>query len=77
VRRLGWAQAVREREDDLSAIAAPVRGSTGRLAAVIGLQGPASRLDRAARREAVAPLLERAAAVSHALGWHPIDEEGR
>jgi IclR family acetate operon transcriptional repressor len=77
VRARGWAAAAREREDDLSAVAAPVRGSRGELAAVLGVQGPAARFDRTAMRAAVVPLLERAAAVSHALGWHPTDEEGR
>jgi IclR family acetate operon transcriptional repressor len=77
VRARGWAQAVREREKDLSAIAAPVRGSQGELAAVLGVQGPAARFDRAAMRAALGPLLARAGAVSHALGWEPTDEEGR
>jgi len=77
VRRRGWAQAVREREDDLSALAAPVRGSRGELAAVVGVQGPAARLDRPAMRAALEPLLERAAAVSHALGFGLTEQEGR
>jgi DNA-binding IclR family transcriptional regulator len=77
VRQQGWGAAVRERENDLSAVAAPVRGSHGKLAAVLGVQGPAERFDRAAMEAAVEPLLERAAAVSHALGWSPTDEEGR
>ena len=69
VRERGWAQAVRERDDDLSAIATPVRGSRGELAAIMGLQGPASRFDAGALRFAVGPLLERAGAVSACLGW--------
>jgi IclR family acetate operon transcriptional repressor len=77
VRSLGWAQAVREREEDLSALAAPVRGSRGELAAALGVQGPAARLDEEAMRLAVGVLLERAEAVSHALGWQPTHEEGR
>jgi DNA-binding IclR family transcriptional regulator len=77
VRRRGWAIAVREREDDLSALAAPVRGSRGELAGILGLQGPASRLDRPALRTARVPLIEHAATVSHALGWSPSDQEGR
>ena len=40
VREQGWAQAIGEREDDLNAVAAPVRGSRGELAAVLGIQGP-------------------------------------
>ena len=71
VRERGWAQASGERERDLNAIAAPVRGSRGELAAILGLQGPASRFDLAAMRAAVEPLLEHAAAVSSGLGWNP------
>ena len=76
VRRRGWARAVREREEDLSALAAPVFGANGELVAVLGLQGPASRFDRDAMQSALAELLDRAAALSHALGWHPTDGEG-
>jgi DNA-binding IclR family transcriptional regulator len=76
VRALGWARAVREREADLSALAAPVRGSRGELAAALGVQGPAARLDEGAMQTAVGPLLERAEAISHALGWQPTHEEG-
>jgi IclR family acetate operon transcriptional repressor len=75
VRKQGWAQALGEREEDLNAIAAPVRGSRGELVAVIGLQGPASRFDAGARAAALEPLLARAAAVSNALGWRPTHEE--
>ena len=40
VQQQGWAQAVREREADLNALAAPVFGANGDLAAVLGVQGP-------------------------------------
>ena len=76
VRRRGWAQAVGEREDDLNAVAAPVRGSRGELAAVLGIQGPASRFGENAMARAREPLLARAAAVSDALGWRPTAKEG-
>lgn len=76
VLRQGWAQAAGEREDDLSAVAAPVRGSRGELAAVIGIQGPGSRFDAEALARAVEPLLAGAAAVSDALGWRPTAKEG-
>jgi DNA-binding IclR family transcriptional regulator len=77
VRAQGWAGASGEREEDLNAIAAPVRESRGELAAVLGVQGPASRFDATAMERALGPLLERAGAVSDALGWNPKDEEGR
>lgn len=61
VRERGWAEAMREREDTLSAIAAPVLDPGDGLVAVLGLQGPAVRFDRRAMRAAVAPLLDHAA----------------
>jgi DNA-binding IclR family transcriptional regulator len=69
VRSRGWAEALGEREEELNAVAVPIRGSRGELAAILGVQGPAARFDRKALRRARGPLLERAAAVSQALGW--------
>jgi DNA-binding IclR family transcriptional regulator len=71
VRRDGWAEAAGERERDLNAIAAPVLGAEGRLAGIVGLQGPEGRFDREARRLAVEPLLGHTRALSEALGWAP------
>jgi DNA-binding IclR family transcriptional regulator len=68
-REQGYALATREREDDLNAIAAPVFDHRGELAAIVGVQGPASRFDPAAMRGALPALLARAAAISEALGW--------
>jgi DNA-binding IclR family transcriptional regulator len=65
----GWAQSIGEREDDLNAIAAPVRGDRGELAAILGVQGPAGRFTRERMRTAVEPLLEQAAAIATALGF--------
>lgn len=67
----GWAQAIREREDDLSAIAAPVRGSRGELVAIMGVQGPSARFESQAMDTASRLLLERARRLSIALGWSP------
>lgn len=77
VRVAGWADAVGEREEDLAALAAPVRGSRGELAAIVGVQGPVSRLDTAARRAALAPLLAAAAELSARLGWTSKDAATR
>ncbi len=71
VRKQGWAEAAGERERDLNAVAAPVLGAEGRLAGIVGLQGPEGRFDRAARRQAVDPLLAHTHALSKALGWAP------
>jgi DNA-binding IclR family transcriptional regulator len=69
VRRQGWAQAVREREEDLNAIAAPVRDADGELVAVLGVQGPASRFGEGPMHDARRPLLAAATALSATLGW--------
>ena len=52
VRERGYAEAVGEREPDLAALAAPVFGRGGELSAILGLQGPASRLPAGTRRGA-------------------------
>ena len=75
VRKRGYAYNFGEREDDLHAIAAPVWGSRAELAAIIGVQGPASRFGREAMEEAVGPLLDRTRALSLELGWNGLEEE--
>jgi DNA-binding IclR family transcriptional regulator len=70
VRERGWAEAEGEREPDLNALAAPVFGRAGELAAVLGLQGPA-RLTAARRAEVLPALLEAASELSAALGGAP------
>jgi IclR family acetate operon transcriptional repressor len=68
VRERGWAEAVGEREPDLAALAAPVFGRAGRLVAILGVQGPASRLPATARRGLREPLLHAAAELGRSLG---------
>jgi DNA-binding IclR family transcriptional regulator len=68
VRARGWAEAVGEREADLAALAAPAFGRMGELAAILGVQGPVSRLPVAARRMLREPLVVAAADLSLALG---------
>jgi DNA-binding IclR family transcriptional regulator len=75
IREQGWACAVGEREEELNAVAAPVRGSRGELAAVLGVQGPASRFGEQEMASALEPLLARATTVSDALGWRPTAKE--
>lgn len=60
VRESGWAEAVQEREGDLSAVAAPVLDGRGELLVILGVQGPVGRFDRRAMRAAVNLLLEHA-----------------
>ena len=68
VRARGWAEAEGEREPDLNALAAPVLGRAGELAAVLGLQGPGARLTAARRAEVLPALLDAARELSAALG---------
>jgi DNA-binding IclR family transcriptional regulator len=68
VREHGWADAEGEREPDLNALAAPVYGRGGELAAILGLQGPAARFTAPRRAEVLPRLLAAASAVSRALG---------
>ncbi len=70
VRRRAWAEALGEREPDLNAIACPVPGSRGELAAILGVQGPASRFGRRALRRALPALLDHAAELAGSLGWN-------
>ncbi len=63
-----YAEAVGEREPDLSALAAPVLGRAGELVAIVGLQGPSSRLTAARRRTVRPALIEAARALSSAIG---------
>ncbi len=71
VRERGWAQAMGEREPDLTALAAPIRSSRGELDAIVALQGPSSRFDAAAVDAAAPLLVEHADAISRELGWRP------
>jgi DNA-binding IclR family transcriptional regulator len=66
VRERGFGTVFGEREVDVNAIAAPVFDRTGSLAAILGLQGPASRLEDPTR--VLGTLLDGAAAVTQALG---------
>ena len=71
VRREGFARAEGEREPDLNAIAAPVFGLGGELAAIVGVQGPSSRFDPKAMSDAARRLDSVSRAMSQALGFDP------
>jgi IclR family acetate operon transcriptional repressor len=68
VRAQGWAQSVGEREPDLNALAAPVFGRGGGLAAILSVQGPAARMGESHRAEVLPRLLDAAVSLSRALG---------
>ena len=69
VREQGWSEAIEERETGLSAVAAPIRASSGELEAIVALQGPSSRFDVKAVEAALPLLLGAASAVSRELGY--------
>jgi len=69
VRRRGFAEAREEREEGLSAVAAPVWDSRRALVGIVGVQGPSSRFEIAAMRSATVVLLEHSGELSVALGW--------
>lgn len=69
VREEGFAVAVDELEDGLTAVAAPVRNAHGELAASVSLSGPTFRLDRARIRELRRAMVPAAAEISRRLGW--------
>jgi IclR family acetate operon transcriptional repressor len=52
-RQRGWADATSEREQDLHAVAVPVRNADGALLAILGVQGPSWRFGADERRAAV------------------------
>jgi len=66
IRERGYGLVFGEREVDVNAIAAPAFDRTGSLAAILGLQGPAARLEDPTRHLPV--LLEGAATLTRALG---------
>lgn len=66
VRRRGYATVFGEREADVNAIAAPVFDRAHGLAAILGLQGPANRLEDPATL--LEPLLEGTWTLMRALG---------
>jgi DNA-binding IclR family transcriptional regulator len=68
VRDRGYAEAVGEREPDLTAIGAPVFGRGGELAAILGLQAPSARMSTALRSALREPLLAAAARLGRAVG---------
>jgi IclR family acetate operon transcriptional repressor len=67
VRERGWAQALGEREEDLNAVAVPVTDGAGKLAAILGAQGPAVRFSPRAILVAVELLTDRAATIAAGL----------
>ena len=72
IRERGYAEAIGEREPDLTAVGVPVFARGGELVAILGLQGPSARLAAAARRTVREPLLATAAQLGIGLGSEPL-----
>ena len=68
VRKTGLAEAAAEREPDLAALAVPVLGREGQLVAILGLQGPTSRVPGTTPDALAGPLRRAASEVAGALG---------
>jgi IclR family acetate operon transcriptional repressor len=63
----GYAVAVRERDNDLSAMAVPVLDRAGQLIAILGVQGPATRFDIAMMSALVPALRDRSVLIAAAF----------
>ena len=73
VRERGYATAVDELEQGLTAVAAPIYGIDGHVVASVSASGPSFRLP-ADRLPGVAELVRGAATgISRRLGWHGVD----
>ncbi|MEO9137724.1 MAG: IclR family transcriptional regulator [Jatrophihabitans sp.] len=66
----GYAVAVDELEDGLTAVAAPIHNAHGDVIASLSLSGPSFRLDEKKVAQVLTPLLAAADQISHRLGWH-------
>jgi DNA-binding IclR family transcriptional regulator len=69
VRRLGYALAVDELEDGLTAVAAPIRSHHGDIIASMSISGPTFRLTSDRLDETIPLVTAAALEVSHRLGW--------
>jgi DNA-binding IclR family transcriptional regulator len=78
VRQRGYATAVDELEQGLTAVAAPVRNAEGQVIASISASGPSFRIPDERIGAAAGSVRRAAAAVSRRLGWaDPAEHEAR
>jgi DNA-binding IclR family transcriptional regulator len=70
VRERGYAVAVDELEQGLTAVAAPIRNAPGDIIASMSVSGASFRLNGEALETAVKELVAAAAEVSFRLGWN-------
>jgi DNA-binding IclR family transcriptional regulator len=72
VRERGYAVAVDELEQGLTAVSAPVVGIDGHVVASVSASGPSFRLPPDRLPEVAAAVQEAAAGISRRLGWHGV-----
>jgi DNA-binding IclR family transcriptional regulator len=72
----GFAESHGEREDGLSAVAAPIRGRSGTVIAALGLSGPSIRFTEARVAEFAADLKQIARELSERGFTHPFGDRG-
>lgn len=70
VRSRGYAVAVDELEMGLTAVAAPVTGSSGTVVASVSASGPTFRMPAERIPDVAAQVVAAASEISHRLGWH-------
>lgn len=73
IREQGYAIAIEEFEEGLSAIASPIRDHTGRVVATVSISGPSYRMGSEQIEEFKRPLLETAQNISTQLGYMRTD----
>jgi DNA-binding IclR family transcriptional regulator len=75
VRAQGYATAVDELEQGLTAVAAPVFGMDGHVVASVSASGPSFRLPPSRLPEVAAAVCEAGAGISRRLGWHGVSND--
>lgn len=73
IRRRGWASAVDELEEGLSAVAAPIRDAHGDVVASLSVSGSTYRLTPDVLDAVAAQVVAAAREASLAMGWHEPD----
>lgn len=77
VRTTGYAVAVDELEEGLTAVAAPVRNAHGDVIASMSVSGPTFRLNEEKLATVVPACIGAAEELSHRLGWGHLDAAPR
>src|SRR6185437_5527418 len=72
VRQRGYAVAVDELEQGLTAVSAPIFGIDGHVVASVSASGPSFRIPDSRLPEVAAAVCSAAAGISRRLGWHGV-----